>query len=94
MNCTSKQDRTTAEICLNRFVFIFHSPVLIVTGPFPGDAGSKLSLGLGNSAKEASLPSQRTWRDVMAAGEVFECVELCLLFSNPSLQDFDSCFWE
>ena len=28
----------------------------------------------------------------MAAGEVFECVELCLLFSNPALQDFNSCF--
>ncbi|HEX2713919.1 MAG TPA: hypothetical protein VHM88_17130, partial [Candidatus Acidoferrales bacterium] len=28
----------------------------------------------------------------MAAGEVFECVELCLLLSNPALQDFNSCF--
>ena len=28
----------------------------------------------------------------MAAGEVFECVELCLLLSNAALQDFNSCF--
>src|SRR6267143_2302639 len=88
VNRTSKQQRSKDKICLDNFMA--NSPVQNCNHLFSFKSVIRKLHSSSSSRQGASLAAKHTRRDVIAAGQLFQCIELRLCFVRALLKEFNA----
>src|SRR6267142_1876919 len=91
VNRTSKQQRSKIKTCLDNFMA--YSPVQNCNHLFSFKSVIRRLHSSSSSRQGASLAAKRTRRDVIAAGQLFQCIELRLCFVRALLKEFNARLW-